>query len=513
MGVPGRGRRPALPVDDTDFDGASVDLSSRIAWLLRVSRLLGEDSDLRLLGNFAKRLGDVDVATDPPKVSQWETGATPVTVRVLTGYERALGLPDGHLRGIVDVLRHSILSTATPAGQTPPMASEPQRNLDEVYDRTRAGIAQGGHWLQLADLMTGEYRALLPRALFEDLMFDLVKEMMRSVGTAYTARFEALCKLVADPQLSPTVLECVSVLIHEPGAQVIFDPISLMGEDTGPQNVRRLLGLLEHGTGAIRTGATLALLSMVAMRKFPGSEASDLESTLVGLLGGGVRDRELGRMLFERLPARSASRVERRVGVPGAEVQCLSSEPAADLPEQLLVVERIGSDVIQTVALQEDVLLLRLVRESLFSEMLERRHNSSLLLSASPYAALVATSVMDRLDQPASPPVRAALSQLLTYVVDDSHSSSLRSWLGSEGSSKRLTALRTLAHAGPLPATIDLMPFLLDEDTATAALYTAGMAGQHALETIGGNPECGLRLRQAATWWINTGSALHDRAN
>ncbi|MEV0713131.1 hypothetical protein [Asanoa sp. NPDC050611] len=80
----------------------------RIAWLLRINRRYGGAAGGARVADFAARLGSHGCPASAGQVSRWESGTIPVPHRVITGYERALGLPAKALTGIVDaVLRQT----------------------------------------------------------------------------------------------------------------------------------------------------------------------------------------------------------------------------------------------------------------------------------------------------------------------------------------------------------------------------------------------------------------------
>ncbi len=514
-----RGRRPELPVDTTVFDGPDIDLEARVAWLLRVSRLASDDPEARRLRPFAARLGEAGFLVDHTAVSHWENAARPVPAFAFAGYEQVLGLPRGQLRGAVEMLRAGFPGTGTPPAPSPWV--QPQQQLDLAFERTRSGHPAGGDWLLLADVLTGPDRVLVPTVVLEELVGALLGELVRAVGSAYTSRFQALRALLGGPgPLSSVVLAAIEAAVAEPGAQVVYEPISLRGELNEAGNVRGLVALLGAPEPGIRTGATHAVANLLITRTFPGSAAASLEARIADLLTAGPAEQELGRMLLPQLPLRSIARVQSRLRSRlRSPLSPAEAEPAAGTPQPDLragqehdVVATLCACVLAAGTWPEDAMLARLLRESLFSRRPELRHHAGLLLAVTPYAQPLGTALVAELDRTHDPVSEDALSWLLSYVAAPCHTDSLKGWLADPAPRRVVAGLRALAHSGSRFPDVDLAAHLGgDEPTvAQAALYAAGMSGHPVLAALAGEPTADRERRAAAAWWLRTGAAVHD---
>jgi HEAT repeat protein len=512
-----RGRPPALPEDLTPFDAPTVDLRARAAWLLRVSRLLSPDDDARRLRTFAAQATDDGPSLDPARISRMETGAAPVTLPAITAYEDVLHLPSGTMRSVLQLLGQSLPGARSPVLARPRSYDDlglVQRRLDRVYANVQGGRARGGDWLDLTDLLTKQPAMLLPTAVLDDLTYRLVGEMALSVGSAFTSRFQALRTMVVTPALSRSVTRGVTALVDEPGVGPVIDVLTLLGETDSVANVRQLVTMLGTRTGSVRNGAAHALLNLIVMSTLPATEVASLERTMVELLGSGDDEaRDAALLLYRRLPRESARRVRARLGGPPVEAAPVRSSPASleRRHRDHAVVRPLARHALEGTPLDEDPLLLRLLREVVFSERLERRHESSMLLMASPFRRRLAEALLLRIPREPDPAVRSAFSVLLGYLAGSTHVPTLVGWLTSPEAELRATALRALAHAGTVPTDFDLPGLVEDAEMPDSSLlYLAGMTGHPALEALAADRGRGHEFRQQAGWWLSAGPRVLD---
>jgi hypothetical protein len=544
-----RGRAAALPVDGTPFDGPRVDVEARLAWLLRLHRLCSPDPDNRSLAGFARRLRATGVTCDSARVSRWETGRAAVPDHVVARYERVLGVPAGALRSVRAGLR-ALTRDPAPADAFP--ADPPQDRLDRVYDRLTAPGADGGDWLDLADLLAGPgpQRVLLPGRLLESWVGRLVAELMRAVGTAYTTRFQALTALITHRPLTPLVAAAIDAVVREPGAQGVADPVSLLGEVGTPAITARLLDAFAHETGGIRLGSAHALLNLIVTDTVPATHHTALLDTLHRTTaddphGPGAA---LATMLTTRLPAHplpgdadKRAGAGGRVGADGTSRagHQLSGGAGETTRARYELSRRTGAGALAAAArerlgIEDDPMLDRIVLEALGSRHLERRHHAGLLLLASPYRPAIAALTADAAAHHSHAPASHAAATLLRYVVGPAQLPVLHDWLtpsrpnagrpdissssaGRPSDGRRAlvgVGLGALAHAG-VPAgqagCVDLIALLgMPGVSGSALAYAAGMTGAPALRDWADDPGTTAPLRQAARWWLRHGPAIHS---
>ncbi len=501
-----RGRRAHLPEDSTPYAAPRVDVAARIAWLLRVHRLVSEAPGTESLAAFAGRLETLGVRADPARISQWETAVVPVPASVITAYETVLHLDSGQLLAVCEGLEHSVLAVRRdPAVTGTPIVR--QRHLDEAYDRISDGEGRGGDWLTVSGLMTGRAEALMPSRIVQELSLQLVNEMTRSVGVAYYTRFEALCRLATGPTTAGAVLRSVSASVAAPGAQSILDAMTLYGEVPQPAVVAHLVRIASQDGGRHRLGAVHALLNMALMGTLPEASRPAVEVLVVQLLAehGDAGAQGLGRMLGERLPASSRQAIRRRCSV--------SVEPAAVhagtryTPPPIMA--RFVEEARTATGIDEDPMLARLLHEFLAGDFVERQHQAALMLLASPYRSTLATSALGVVAEPADPETRAIAAHLLTYLAGPEHVNGLTVLLPTVSIELRDTVLRALTHASASSAHASLAHLTsLPGVSESEILYAAGMAGHPDLHVLATDPARPHEQRAGARWWIEAGAAV-----
>ncbi len=163
--------------------------------------------------------------------------------------------------------------------------------------------------------------------------------------------------------------------------------------------------------------------------------------------------------------------------------------------------------------IEPDMMLQRLVRESLFHGHQERRHQAAVLLSVSPYREGVAAALAE-LVEIADDSVANRAVMLLRQLATEEQRSHLQRWAGDDSRRQiRGTAILTL---GRLPQGLreDEEPMVLEaltsggRATQRACLYALGMSGSSAVKELS---DCDNELhRRAAQWWARTGPAIHE---
>lgn len=509
------GRPAALAFDDTRFDGPAVNVRARIGWLLRVNRLASSDPDNRSLTRFAKRLRSAGVVCDNPRVSGWESAQSAIPLWVVDEYESLLSLRPGHLRSVC-VCLHAALSPTETARSVrrhvaPTHVRSPQSDLDAAYGRITEHTPTGADWLALTDLLTGTGEMFLPRQIVESLSAQLLSELMRSVGTAYSARITALTDLIAHRPLAASVTKSIHTVVREPGVQGVVDPLSILGEVTNRQLIQSLLASMVNADSSLRDEAGQTLLSLLSTHEFPETSLADLHRMLVNLVADGNDSgtQAWARTLDAYLPPASrplagahAPTIHRHAAARSADTTATSER------DRLVEFAEAGQ---RSTGLATDPMYLRLIDEALFSTHPTRRHHASLLLVASPYRSATAEVAADWTESSDSTSTRAAAATLLGYVSGAEQEPVLQRWLASDRVDLRRAALTALAHGQGLDPTTDLNAMRhaggVSEDTLT---YAAGMTAHPVLHAWAGDETAPGAMRHRARWWLTHGPAVRD---
>ena len=144
-----RGRPYHVPHDATPVNGPTVDVESRVGWLLLMSRLHHRNPELALGGSFNEALRAAGLQTDRSAVSRWESGKVTPRYSVLVAYEQALGLRAGQLTSVVNAQRRAFGSGANQAAWMPILDASSdgfQRRLDSLFDGLLDGPGTGPEW-------------------------------------------------------------------------------------------------------------------------------------------------------------------------------------------------------------------------------------------------------------------------------------------------------------------------------------------------------------------------------
>ena len=492
-----RGRPPLLPTDRTPLRGARVDAAARIAWLLRVNRLAGRYS---VTADFLGELGERGFKLSSAILSRGETGAEPVSLRLISAYESLLELPEGHLLGVSEGV-HGLFG--------PALAPEPESMWSrgaladlwaDAETRIEAETITGIEWLTLARVLSSS-AGLLPPSVLHDWFGVLVSQTMRSVGRAYTTRMRALSLLVSGRYTRTAVFDEIRDATAQPGVQQVVDVLSALGDSTDPATLRWLIHLLRDADGPHQVGAATALLTSLVTGGLP----ADLVPELTRAILLAARNRpEQGLPPFW-LAQRLSSQLTRDV-VAALGRYPASTEPGARIDSPAHLTRYLRAAV--RLSGIDDPMLDRLLREGLSPDFIERRHHALLLLRFSPYRDVLADTALDLLTAPDAGP---AAGHLLTYLAGPAQRDRLLT-ASTDGEGDRPgEMLVALANAGGVPDRVPLADRAADPDQAADAVYAAGMSGHRDLEHIAASSRFGDSAVQTdARWWLREGPAVTD---
>src|SRR4051794_13402677 len=84
----------------------AVGAIERVAWLIRVNRLLGDDAEWSRSSTFARAFhgGSSPRGASESTISRWEGAAARLNHGSVRRYEELLGLPRAHLTAVADSL-------------------------------------------------------------------------------------------------------------------------------------------------------------------------------------------------------------------------------------------------------------------------------------------------------------------------------------------------------------------------------------------------------------------------
>ncbi len=494
-----RGRPLVIPDDRTTLRGRSVNARTRIAWLLRVSRLANHRGGAR---HFTEALAEHGQRVGTTALSRYETGAEPVTLPLVRAYEKALALPAGGLVGMVYRIDKVFGPAIAPAGGRAPSRAE----LSAAAARFEGYFARdemtGIRWIRVAQAMTCTDGVLIPPTAMRTVLERLVSEAMRSVGVAYVSRMHALSVMLTDPIVRPCLVETIDDLASRPGAQAVEEIISILGDSDDHDVLAWLINQFKQSSGAHQWGAAHGLITSIARTTLPADLVPRL-STAILLAAADGDERGLPAFIIaQRLSkdlTREVVRRLRRVPVslsPGARIEGpegLSRYRGAALRESGL----------------DDRMLDRLLRESLSPDFVERQHFSLLMLMLSPYREVLADTALEALTGSGKPCISQSAVPCLRYLAHPGQSADLVTLLGDRD--HRMTALDALAHAGGVPHDVDLVHLLDDGVDPQELVYAAGMSGHPDLTALAGaQAVVDAGAAPGAQWWLRSGPVLTE---
>lgn len=483
--------------------------NERLAWLLRVNRVLGEESQFRSARRFAAafRLGSGGVLS-PSQVTRWETAQTSVSGAVIERYENLLGLP-----------QHS-LSTAHEAAATfldGPVAPNRRaggidHGLHELLERACSrGDMRSSDWRRLTGLINDRLDLVLhPPDLWRDITGALLDELVVSQHDAWFARQEAMNRLMAHPASAPhAIATCIEMAddIHSP---VFIEPISLLDAANHPvANSYVAQELREPRNKHSMQGALLAVTSKLRRGHYSPEQRMRLAESIEDLHRSHARHPAVGPLLDDVVAVLSCGSSQIFPHTTNALVRRLAEDATSHIDVPMENVDR---------------MLSQLIAEALFSRNSDACLYAAGLIVATPYRVPVANAVANAVKQRAH--LRDELFverglRLLTRLRTTDHQTLISRFLQDPTATAhtRHAAVLAAGHsASPLDeavwqtitqqqlALFTTRPTALDPDILRGLVYSVGTAG-HAplLAELVTHPSVPSQIRRLALWWQANG--------
>lgn len=371
----------------------------RLAWLLRVNRILGPDRTMRAGNRFAAALRSRTThhPASAAQVSRWETATAAVDYPTLRHYEKLLGLPAHRLVAIAYLLGRG------PAGSPPRLSAEAGRGPASRGDVARlhtlleqalsATSMSGANWDELTAGLSAHPQALLhPRSAWEQLSARLIDELAIATGTEWALRNQACFRLLRHPRgQADAVAACDAA---SPVHRIRLEPLSLLEHADHPEAVRVLLRQLSAPTGErALCGAVTAAVGKMARHTVPQAALPLLVDRLNAIVmptacsvaaGGYVAD------VLRQVTASSASpalhrlRARAEAASPGTAHAPVRADALAGRLA-LAAMSRLGE-----APTDADETLIAVLTDLLFSPDLTVRLHAGMMIGASPYARPVA---------------------------------------------------------------------------------------------------------------------------
>ena len=497
-------RMPSVVEDRSPLDGSHIDVAARIGWLLRVSRT----SSGIPLRSMAAELRSLGLDASASALSRLESGGRRQGA-VVDGYEQVLGLAPGRLRAAIDVLCRTFDNG--PPDEEPDLVPCTLGSFSAAVEAVLVDEPRGGDWLRFAREHSGGRGFGLTAAQMEPLAARLAGEMGRSVGVAYTTRYEALSRLRCGPY-AEVVGDVVRSLVRAPDTQVLIDLMIVVAERPTPGALVWAGELLSHERRMVMTGAALVLQNMRTVGGLPPAAWRDVVPLFLTAYAEADQPRRvILTTLFKNLPPGTRTAIKAGLGqrlehVPGPQAWTRTRRN-----QHYEVSRGLATRICADLGLHEQPLLARLLFEVLFDFRATRVATSSFLLVASPVAEavhpLLVETAISGADETTRQAARGALVMLQTPIgVPD-----VRDWLESPEEDLADIAGVLLGHAGvPLPEHAIEAGLAADEARVRRTIYSAGMARHPLLAGISTDPARTPAIRDAAAWWLREGGRVTD---
>lgn len=499
-----------------------IGVDQRIAWLLTTSRLLGRKPELARRDGFIKTLKERGVHIDSSRVSRWESGLQPLPLRVAGMYESVLGATEGSLVAVLSGLRRAFGTGPAPRDGAGHSSELKDSEVDALLDRVESGYAHGGDWLRLAGQLTRYDRVYLRKSEWRWLTSRLIAELAGSVGVGHVRRYEAAAALIRHPNSQRHVTRALGEFVTHPDVQVVTPILNLLAEVTDEAADELVLRLLHSEQRDLRRGASSVASVKIARGHFGPDALKHLETSVIGSLRrGGSLDARLDSFdLAVQLPDESWERIQGALRTRRAFDLVKRSRETGELvpwSQNVQLVNEMATRIQAATPTHQpsepDIMLGRLLRESLLHAHKPRRHHAALLLAASPYGPHVARECQELASHENELLAARAWTVLMRTGCPDHDLLFER----ANAEERPLIKVRALINVGLAAAPIEEAQTaqLLRHVGETAkplerqaAMFALGMRG--AAEVAALAQEDNGASASLARWWLEMGPARQD---
>lgn len=525
-------------------------MAARVAWLLRVNRVLSSNQEWARASVFAAafRGGSYPKGASESTISRWETARGRASYLTIRRYEELLELSPGQLIAIADTIyRYAAPAAAGPPvlsrGEAPPAGSPAQARLEEMLERALSSEPMSGwHWDELTgQISTMPSLLIVPSRFWFDVATRLLEEMIVADGLPWMQRFEAFNRLLGHPTgQQAAVAACVS-LVGDPANQVFIEPVSVLDGSAHPDANRFVLGQLTRPTNErTRYGALLACVRKVRYGHFTQAQLSGLVPAVSELLQNPESFADaaaLGVELLRRMPAGLRTGAEtglRRALADDRHLHdVLSAGRLAARSTSAVVVRRIvaaaAAELSRHAPGLTDNLLPVLVDEMLYAPVLDVRLYASMLIRATPYAPAVAGALGAELNRPAvDGTLAASLLWGVRVIGGVDQRPIVERLILAPGVSPEVSeaAAQTIGHVGGASSDHFYLSAISQHSRSwrshrarhsaaalTSLVYALGIAQNlRLLARVREDAEAPAPVRAAAGWWLSRPTRVYASA-
>ncbi|GAB3851176.1 hypothetical protein GCM10028801_00220 [Nocardioides maradonensis] len=510
-----------LPTDGTLVPGLRIDSGARLSWLLATSRVYSEAPGPRRRTEFAAALTALGIRADRTRISRWESGAIRMPDSVVAGYEHLLGRQPGALMTVAAGVQRSLDPTALTRPLVVCLDPDRAPSRDALFERVMSGRHTGLHWTLLAAAIETSPDLYVPQAVWTDLCERVLRELLCARNLGWIRRFEAARTLARTPAAQHAMLRAIGAEVTKPGAQAIEAVVALLAQIDQQPVTDLLLRMLTGPDGGAFRGAAWALslkLLHGQVGEHQTQEIAEVAARLVVRRDKTLRPEAVS--LLAAVPDEVSSDTIATF-VPAAartglhyQIEWNESVSAREARRTATAIaQRTQASRVTTQHIEHDEMLARLIREALFHVHASRRHQASLLLSQSPYAAPLAGHLLDQIA--GDPSVADGGLMLLRYLnVDEDARGRLLTWAMHHPEPKlRVGAILALSQLRtPMPQATQRqladLATTADPEIVAALTHSLGVVRSTELDRVAEVAE--EPDRSTARWWLDLGARIDD---
>jgi hypothetical protein len=484
--------------DPSPLAGARIDVAARIGWLLRASRVSAGVP----LREFAARSGG---GLSPATLSRVETTGRR-SGSVAAAYERALGLPHGHLRAPIDVLCRTF--SYAPADTDPYVPEPTLAGFTTAVDTVQSPDPSAQDWLRFA-----EYHVLtsfgMPAHTIRPLVVRLTDEVGRAAGLAYQLRYEALSKLRCSAY-ADVVGEAIRDAVEQPGMQRPADLLSAITELPTPDLVTWCGELLSDESWIIARAGCLGIQNMRSVGGLRRSDWLPLVPVYAAACDAAVGDPLRQPILSATLagcPPEFRAAVRGILAEPLVEPRRAAAWTRTRRNHHYTYAATLAAEVADSHA--GEAMLARLLFEVLYDFRATHVTTSSFLLVASPFADRVREAICRSALEGPDETTRHGAAFAFANLMIPFDTADPAPWLASDDPVLRGAGLSICGFAG-VPLERGLLHELVrrQDQVGYEAMFAAGMSQQPELAELASDPTLPAPARAAASWWQEAGGRI-----
>lgn len=532
----GRRGRPTQPTVKRAIPGG-LGCEYRVAWMLRVNRLYGEDERLSVGSVFARafRGGSWGRDVDGPQINRWELVKQHARYPEIRRYEELLGLPRNALVAVADFIYRETRGTPGPPHLRRPLDPYGIRLawLGDLTDRALSTDSMDGDdWDTLtADL--DAVRSVLPvkDPGWVDIVERLAMELVISEAGQWVQRNEAMVRFIGDPVTTPLVIAVCAGLSSDPRSQVASELLGMLEITPHSDAITHLVrGISAPANELARRGAWWAAAEKTSRGHLRPSDVIRLVQHARSLLsgrGGHPDCRSAAAHLLHQLPHVVSPALMKSLRLHEADDtirNVLTSGRIVGTHAAAVTVKRIADAVLGRMPrerLSADPVLAELLGDALFGPTVSPRLSALTLMRATPYRIPVAEVLSMELDRQAvraDPELSAGIVRAVTYLGSPAQRQPLeRLALAADRLSPRSLAMviHALAHCGGSDSSNEIWGALIarhllsragppNPHVADGIVYALGIQRRFAsLRGLYLSPAVPGPVRAAASWWLN----------